>query len=304
MEGARRFATGRAPSTLDILFYADAIVDAPNLTIPHLRIPERDFVLAPLMDLDPELYHPRLDMSVRELWQRLDEPIPPRVMPIGERLWHWGQGARVMGILNMTPDSFAGDGLAGAPDPVAAALSQARRFEADGADVLDIGGYSTRPGHADLSVEEEIGRVTPVIRTLRDEVDVPLSIDTLRVAVAEAALDAGASWLNDVSGLRAVRAQGEENSPACREMDLLAARRRVPLVMMDYRAPLHVGKIAGDDQDSPRPDDIVSDVIRALTTGSGDGLPRRRDPLASHHRPWHWLWQDGLPTCCAHRPPG
>ena len=129
-------------------------------------------------------------------------PIPPRVTPIGERMWHWRQGARVMGVLNITPDSFSGDGLANAPDPVAVALAQARQFVAAGADILDIGGYSTRPGHTDLPVNEEINRVAPVISALRDAVDVPLSIDTFRVEVAEAALDAGATWLNDVSGLR------------------------------------------------------------------------------------------------------
>ena len=187
---------------LDILFFDDAVIDTPDLTVPHLRIPERDFVLAPLLDLDRDLRHPRLDLSVQELWLKLNMPNPPRVTPIGERMWHWQQGARVMGVLNITPDSFSGDGLANAPDPVAVALAQARQFVAAGADILDIGGYSTRPGHTDLPVNEEINRVAPVISALRDAVDVPLSIDTFRVEVAEAALDAGATWLNDVSGLR------------------------------------------------------------------------------------------------------
>ena len=101
---------------LDILFFDDAVIDTPDLTVPHLRIPERDFVLAPLLDLDRDLRHPRLDLSVQELWQKLCMPIPPRVTPIGERMWHWRQGARVMGVLNITPDSFSGDGLANAPD--------------------------------------------------------------------------------------------------------------------------------------------------------------------------------------------
>ena len=76
---------------LDILFYDDAIVDTPDLTIPHVGIPERDFVLAPLLDLDGGLHHPRLDLSVQELWKKLNKQIPPRVMPIGKRMWHWGQ---------------------------------------------------------------------------------------------------------------------------------------------------------------------------------------------------------------------
>ena len=248
---------------LDILFYNDAIVDTPDLTIPHIRIPERDFVLAPMLDLEPDLLHPRLALSVRELWQQLDKSVPPRVMPLAAGLWHWGQGARVMAILNMTPDSFSGDGLAGAPDPVSAALAQARQFAAAGADVLDIGGYSTRPGHADLPVEEEISRVIPVISALRDEIDLPLSIDTFRVEVAEAALDAGASWLNDVSGLRAAGEAGAETPRASQGMAALAARSRVPLVLMNNRASLHIG--SGDAPRCPLTDDIVADVGRELT---------------------------------------
>ena len=287
--GSKTIRYGPRTIDLDILFFNDAIVDTPQLTIPHQRIPERDFVLAPMLDLDPEHHHPRLGLSVRELWQRLDKPIPPRVMPIpigrsaavGEGLWHWGRGARVMGILNMTPDSFSGDGLASAPDPVAAALTRARQFVADGADVLDIGGYSTRPGHTDLSVEEEISRVTPVISALRDEVDVPLSIDTFRVAVAEAALNAGASWLNDASGLWTVSQEEEMSLPSCREMDLLAARRRVPLVMMHNRAPLHVGGQGKAAQSSPPPEDIVTDVCRALMTALEMA---RRAGVARWHR--------------------
>ncbi len=218
---------------LDILFYDDAIVDTPDLTIPHPCISERDFVLAPLLDLDPDLHHPRLNLTVRALWQQLNKPLPPRVLPIGERLWHWGQRTYVMGILNSTPDSFSGDGLANAPDPVASALARAQRFVADGADVLDIGGYSTRPGHADVPIEEEIRRVAPVIRALAAAgVDAPLSIDTFRVEVAEVALDAGASWLNDVSGLRISSLQDKPGAG----MGALAARRRVPLVVMHNRA--------------------------------------------------------------------
>ncbi|MYH60525.1 MAG: 2-amino-4-hydroxy-6-hydroxymethyldihydropteridine diphosphokinase, partial [Caldilineaceae bacterium SB0675_bin_29] len=202
-------ALGRTPSIrygprvidLDILFYDDAVIDTPELKIPHLLLPERDFVLAPLLDLDRDLIHPLLEVTVQKLWQRLQKPLPPRVMSLGDSIWHWGQGTRLMGILNVTPDSFSGDGLGKAIDPLAEALVQASRFTAAGADVLDVGGYSTRPGHAFLSVEEEIDRIVPVITALRNAVDVPISVDTFRVEVAEPALDAGAVWLNDVSGL-------------------------------------------------------------------------------------------------------
>ena len=291
---------------LDILFWDDAIVDTPELTIPHLRIPERDFVLAPLLDLDSELRHPRLQVTVRELWQRLQMPVPPRVMPIGERLWRWGQGTKVMGILNITPDSFSGDGLAQEPDPVAAALAQASRFVDAGVHILDVGGYSTRPGHDNLPVEEEIKRISPVIRALRNAVDVPLSIDTFRVDVAEAALEAGATWLNDVSGLRSTHqaeeagtSKGEDPSRfsplkpvASGGMAALSARRRVPLVLMDNRASLRTGPPTGGAPSNPPPsvepsNDIVADVRKelsaALEWARRDGVPR-----------WHRIIDPGI----------
>ncbi len=291
---------------LDILFWDDAIVDTPELKIPHLRIPERDFVLAPLLDLDSELRHPRLQTTVRELWQRLQMPVPPRVMPIGDRLWHWGQGTKVMGILNITPDSFSGDGLAQEHDPVAAALAQASRFVDAGAHILDVGGYSTRPGHDYLPVEEEIQRISPVIRALRDAVDVPLSIDTFRVDVAEAALEAGATWLNDVSGLRSAHlaeeagtSNGEgpaQSSPLktveSDGMASLSASRRVPLVLMDNRAPLRTGPPTGEAPGNPSPsleppNDIVMDVRKkmsaALELARLEGVPR-----------WHRIVDPGI----------
>ncbi len=249
---------------LDILFYNEAVVDTPSLTIPHIRIPERDFVLAPLLDLEPGLRHPRLDLTVRQLWDRLEVPLPPRVMPLGDNVWHWSQAARVMAIFNMTPDSFSGDGLGGAPDPLAAACTLARQFAAAGADAIDVGGYSTRPGHADIPIEEEIRRVAPVISALRSELDLPLSIDTFRVEVAEAALDAGAVWLNDVSGLRAAGSPREANFQPLPAIAALAARRRVPLVLMDNRAPLHVDNRERDAQNETPSTDIVADVRRQL----------------------------------------
>ena len=287
LERVKTIRYGPRTIDLDILFYNDAIVDTPDLTIPHIRIPERDFVLAPMLDLAPELLHPRLGLGVRELWQRLDKPVPPRVMPLADGLWRWGQGARVMGILNLTPDSFSGDGLAGAPDPLAAALTLARKCAAEGADVLDIGAYSTRPGHTDLPVEQEINRVIPVIGALRDQVDLPLSIDTFRVDVAKAALDAGASWLNDVSGLRTAADEGEENPRLSGGMAALAACRRVPLVLMNNRAPLHSGEVNQDTRSSPPSDDIVADVGRelaaALELARGAGVAR-----------WHRIVDPGI----------
>lgn len=105
----------------------------------------------------------------------------------------------IMGIINATPDSFSGDGVA---FDLARAVEQARAFVADGADILDIGGESTRPGAAPVEAEEEIRRVVPVIEALRD-LKVPLSIDTFKPEVMRAALAAGATLINDINALRA-----------------------------------------------------------------------------------------------------
>ncbi len=117
-------------------------------------------------------------------------------------LFAWGQRTYVMGIINATPDSFSGDGLAVGDDWVATAVRQAQQFAADRADILDIGGESTRPGSQPITAAEELARVIPVITAVCQTVDLPISIDTYRAAVAEAALQAGANWVNDVWGLR------------------------------------------------------------------------------------------------------
>ena len=117
----------------------------------------------------------------------------------GDREFRWGERTFIMGVLNLTPDSFSGDGLGG---DVEAAVAQARRLVAEGADILDVGGESTRPESAPLSADEELGRVLPVIEKLVGEVSVPISIDTYKSEVARRALEAGARMINDVWGLR------------------------------------------------------------------------------------------------------
>jgi len=131
---------------------------------------------------------------------------------IQDHVLEWGARTYVMGILNITPDSFSGDGLisnqafeSGEEEGrlVEAALDQARRFTAAGADILDVGGESTRPGALAVTVETEKRRVLPVIRALVKECQVLISIDTYRAEVAEAAVQAGAHIINDVWGLHA-----------------------------------------------------------------------------------------------------
>jgi dihydropteroate synthase len=132
-----------------------------------------------------------------------------------------GPRTLVMGILNITPDSFSDGGRLLEP---ARAVEAGLRLEAEGADLLDIGGESTRPGAMPVDAEEELARVVPVIRGLAGQVRVPLSIDTSKARVAAAALDAGAALVNDISGLA--------SDP---ELARVVAARRVPVVLMHMR---------------------------------------------------------------------
>lgn len=122
---------------------------------------------------------------------------------------------RIMGIVNVTPDSFSDGGQFFSAD---AALKQARKLVDDGADILDIGGESTRPGSEAVAVQEEIDRVAPVIEAIRAEIDIPISIDTMKADVMRAAVAAGAGLINDVNALRsdgALTAAVELNVPVC-----------------------------------------------------------------------------------------
>mgnify|MGYP001820897469 CR=1 FL=1 len=117
-------------------------------------------------------------------------------------MFEWGVRTYVMGIMNITPDSFSGDGVLSERDWLQAVLTQAESFVEAGADILDVGGESTRPGSTPVTVEAELKRVVPAIAALRQKLEIPISVDTYRAEVAEAALDAGADWVNDVWGLR------------------------------------------------------------------------------------------------------
>jgi dihydropteroate synthase len=183
----------------------------------------------------------------------MTQPAPTR---IGQQAFAWGTRTFVMGILNVTPDSFSGDGLlaASGDDPVAVAVGAARRMVSDGADILDIGGESTRPGHDPVTTEEERDRVVPVIAAVRAALpDVPLSVDTTKPAVASAAIDAGADLINDVWGV------GEDDA-----LVRVAAARRVPLVVMHNRREPRYEDLVGE---------VVADLRAALERAIGLGVP-------------------------------
>ncbi len=149
------------------------------------------------------------------------ESARPSGWNLRNREFRWGKRTYLMGILNVTPDSFS-DG--GQFNTVEAALIQARFLVAAGADILDIGGQSTRPNAADVGLDEELDRVIPVIKAIRQEMDIPISIDTTRAMVARAAIAAGADVVNDISGAT----YDPEMLPAVAELG-------VPLILMHIR---------------------------------------------------------------------
>jgi dihydropteroate synthase len=153
---------------------------------------------------------------------------------IRDRQFVWGSRTYVMGVINISPDSFSGDGLG---RDVEAAVQQGRRFEEEGADILDVGGESTRPGFEPVSTAEEVERVIPVIHRLVRETGLPVSIDTAKVEVAERAIkEAGAHMMNDIWGFRQ---DGER-------MALLVAETGLPAVIMHNQRGRPFHDVVGD----------------------------------------------------------
>ncbi len=187
-------------------------------------------------------------------------PRPPRPLKIGARTFCWGERTFVMGIINVTPDSFSGDGLlrkTGGHDPVAMAVAQALSMAAEGAEMIDVGGQSTRPGHAEIDTDEELRRVLPVISAIRSALpDMPISIDTTRARVAAPALDAGADMVNDVWGT------GPSDAVA-----RVVAERRVPLVVMHNREQPVYRNVVGE---------VLSDLGRAVERAVAAGVEWER----------------------------
>ncbi len=190
---------------------------------------------------------PEVGRQIADLLASLDAPrkpvrLGPYMLPIGER-------TLVMGIINATPDSFSGDALGG---DVEAAVAQAYRMKAEGADMLDVGGQSTRPGSEAVPAEEEMRRVLPVVERLAgaDGVGLPISVDTSRAEVARAALQAGARVINDITGLR--------DEPAIAEA---VAEHQAGLVLM------HIKGTPRTMQQDPHYDDLVGEVISYLREG-------------------------------------
>ena len=164
----------------------------------------------------------------------------------------FGERTYVMGIVNMTPDSFSGDGLLLSASPTAAAVEQAERMVAEGADIIDVGGESTRPGHAPVTPSEELERVAAVVDGIRRRLPgVPISIDTSKPPVAEAALAAGADIVNDVAGV----SQGAALAP-------VAAAADAPYIVMHNRPqPVYEDVVA----------EVIEDLREALAAAEDQG---------------------------------
>lgn len=265
------------------------------LEIPHACMHERDFVLVPLVELAPEWRHPGLENQptatellhgVRaalatgagpegasaDFWpvQALPTSGGPYGRPIETGLGAWRRGAEtlIMGILNVTPDSFSdgGDFVS-----VPAAVDEAAAMVADGAHIVDIGGESTRPGAEEVPTEEEVQRVVPVVKAIRERgLDVTISVDTRKAAVAQAAVEAGADWINDVSG-------GEFDP----EMLPTIAALGVPCVLMHMRGTPETMKSLA------KYDDVVREVVEEL-------LARRAAGAAAGIAAWNLMLDPGL----------
>jgi len=203
-------------------------------------------------------------------WVRLPEGASSGVpssdlgeLRIGPATFRWGARTYVMGIVNVTPDSFSGDGLLSedgtggrtAAAAVDAAVALGRRMVTEGADILDVGGESSRPGHEPVAAAQERARVVPVIEALRAALpETALSIDTTRAEVAGPALDAGADMINDVWGVAA--------EP---ELLRLAAARGAPLVLMHNRAEAHYANVVAE---------VIADLMSAVERAEAAGVAR------------------------------
>ncbi len=173
-------------------------------------------------------------------------------LSIRDTIFEWGKRTYLMGILNVTPDSFS-DG--GEFNRIETALKQAKNMIDSGADIIDIGGQSTRPGAEEITLEEELTRVIPVIEKLRQNSSIPISIDTTRAKVAQAAIEAGADIVNDISG-------GSFDE----KMFSTVGSLEVPIIIM------HIRGTPKTMQEKTDYNDLISEIIEWLATQINQGI--------------------------------
>ncbi len=192
-------------------------------------------------------------------------------MPKAEMVW--GKKTCVMGIINLTPDSFSGDGIFVSRDPIHQALAQSEDFIRDGSDILDLGAESSRPGAHPVSAEEELDRLLPVLREIKARgLPVLVSVDTWKAEVADACLQAGADWINDIWGLRADARLAE-----------VIARYKATVVLMHNRsqsaAVRDLGTLGSSYQGAKYADlipDIKNDLTASMRIAQEAGIEKER----------------------------
>lgn len=211
---------------LDLAFYADSVLcELPFIQVPHAQAARRDFVLEPLCDMVPQFRNPQTGLTLEEELRRLRRPPLRQVLPIGDGIWPVRERPRVAAILNVSPESRLAPGRV--PEDKAARSElrvRLRQLEAEGADLIDIGAQTARPGHELIPEEEEIRRLRLALDTARAVTNLPLSADTFRPRAAAVALEHGADMINDVWAGRF--------DP---EILTLTARAGVPHVLMHSR---------------------------------------------------------------------
>jgi len=274
----KTFRNGPRVIDLDLILYGDEIVnigtpgDAPDvdgvgwLTVPHASVAEREFVLRPLADIAPDLVHPGLGESVSSLLAKVAPgglaPIVPFPAPAKPLRLSLPANPAIMAIFNATPDSFS-DGAA-ERTRADTAMSRVQATLASNPAILDIGGMSTRPGSQPCTEAEELDRVVPLITALRASgSSVPISVDTYRASVAAAAMQAGASCINDVRGGR--------------EEGMLAAMAAAdaPVILMHSRGD-SVSMTTKDEQVYPSGvvDGVASELLARVQEAIGAGVKR------------------------------
>lgn len=217
---------GPAPEPAEVGADRLAVSDDGSLLIEG----RLDLLLARARAARPSLNGRSPAEAIRETLERISAPAPD--LHLGNTTWRFGERTYLLGVVNVTPDSFSGDGVGSSPE---AALSRAVRLVGEGADALDVGGESTRPGHLPVTAEEEIKRVVPAIEVIAPAVTVPVVVDTSKAAVARAALAAGAHGVNDIWGLR--------RDP---EMAGVVAEFKAPVICMHNQAGTDYGDLLGE----------------------------------------------------------
>ncbi|HVB14321.1 MAG TPA: dihydropteroate synthase [Candidatus Dormibacteraeota bacterium] len=225
----------------------DRVVRAPDGSI--VIEGQLDRLLAGLRGLPSNLGSGLPARALREALEHLSRPAP--ALKLGDAVWEFGQRTYLLGVVNVTPDSFSGDGVGGSPE---AALARAQQLVEEGADGLDIGGESTRPGHQQITAEEEVRRVVPALELVAGALSVPIFVDTSKAAVARAALAAGADGVNDIWGLR--------RDPG---MAGVVAASQAPVVCMHNQASTDYEDLLGE---------VLAQLRESLQLAERAGIPR------------------------------